>query len=101
MQKDTCVPAGTIEKPLAFGLARRSAIANFGRSSRSSFVVLTMADKPGRILFKNGNPALRTGLLSLSLFLRLPGYGGQAGTKVLTVQAQPLSWHRQAAAGWV
>ena len=83
MQKDTCVPAGTIEKRPAFGLARRSAIANFGRSSR-----------PGRMLFKNGNPALRTGLLSLSPFLRPPGYGGQAGTKVLTVQAQPLSWHR-------
>jgi hypothetical protein len=31
-----------------FGLARRSEIANFGRSSRSSFVVLTMADKPGQ-----------------------------------------------------
>jgi hypothetical protein len=30
------------------GLARRSEIANFGRSSRSSFVVLTMAGKPGQ-----------------------------------------------------
>jgi hypothetical protein len=37
------------EKRSAFGLARRSAIASIGRSSRSSFVILTTADKPGRI----------------------------------------------------
>ena len=37
---------------------------------------------------KNANPALRTGLLSLSPCLfRPPGYGGQAGTKVLTILA--------------
>jgi len=33
----------------AFGLARGSAIASIRRSSRSSFVVLPMADRPGRI----------------------------------------------------
>src|ERR1700730_10745454 len=62
------VPPGTTET-LAFGLARRSAIASLGRTSRSSFVppslrcgaafslrarrseggILPMADKPGRI----------------------------------------------------
>ena len=56
-------PVGTIETlpgkpdaPLlekAFGFARGSAIASICRSSR-----------PGRILFKKANPALRTGLLS-------------------------------------
>ena len=47
------------------------------------------------VSFLHHFPALRTGLLlSLSPFLRPPGYGGQAGTKVLTVQPQPLSWHR-------
>jgi hypothetical protein len=30
-------------------VSRASAIASIRRSSRSSFVVLTMADKPGRI----------------------------------------------------
>ena len=50
----------------AFDLARGSAIASIRRSSR-----------PGRILFKKTNPALRTGLLSLS----------PSGTKVLTVQS--------------
>jgi hypothetical protein len=42
-------PGRDDRKHLAFGLARRSAVASIGRSSRSSFVVLTMADKPGRI----------------------------------------------------
>jgi hypothetical protein len=51
-------------KHSAFCFGRVSAIAGIRRSSRSSVVVLTMADKPGRILFKNANPALRTGLLS-------------------------------------
>jgi hypothetical protein len=39
---------GRSKRP-AFGLARRSAIASVGQSSRSSFVILTTADRPGRI----------------------------------------------------
>ncbi len=46
-------PARDDRKRSAFGFARGSAIASIRRSSR-----------PGRILFKNANPALRTGLLS-------------------------------------
>ena len=49
--KNRSVPAaaGTIETVGFWSLARGSAIASIRRSSRSSFVVLTMADRPGRI----------------------------------------------------
>jgi hypothetical protein len=59
-----------------------------------------MADRPGRMLSKNANPAPKAfgaGLLSLSPSLlrlavarrakRPPRYGGQAGTNALTVQS--------------
>src|ERR1700751_2001608 len=47
--KKTCPSRKRRSKRSAFGLARRSATASIDRSSRSSFVILTTADRPGRI----------------------------------------------------
>jgi hypothetical protein len=47
-QKDTCVPRGTIET-IGFWSRTRLSECQHRRSSRSSVVVLPMADRPGRI----------------------------------------------------
>jgi hypothetical protein len=70
MQKDTCVPAGTIEnvRLLVSHAAQR---------------LPPLVDRPVRVrdgyLFKNANPALRTGLLS----------PGPCGTDFLSTNSDP------------
>jgi hypothetical protein len=55
--KEMSVPLGTIER-LATGLSHAAQTQVSGRrSSRSSFVILTVADRPGRFAFLNCKPS--------------------------------------------
>jgi hypothetical protein len=100
MQKEMPVPAGTIE------MFNSSSLTYSFASASGQSIVPSVRDGS---LSLHVNPALRTGLLSLSPFLlrpcrvrvekRLSGYGGQVGTSSHRGNLNRLSWRLWAAAG--